>query len=73
MRRRFVASTSVRRHVHAGNLPPPPIFWPPNILNLPPPQYSKPSYAYGSTPESVVKSQHGIHERSSIVAAARAT
>ena len=33
MRRRYVASTSLRRHVPAGNLPPPP---------LPPPQYSKP-------------------------------
>ena len=42
MRRRYVASTSLRRHVHAGNLPPP---WPPNILNLGP-QCSKPSYAY---------------------------
>ena len=35
MRRQYVASTSVRRHVPAGNLAPP---WPP--------QYSKPSYAY---------------------------
>ena len=35
MRRRYVASTSLRRHVPAGNLPPPP--WPPNILNLPTP------------------------------------
>ena len=35
MRRRYVASTSLRRHVPAGNLAPP---WPP--------QYSKPSYAY---------------------------
>ena len=37
-----------RRHVPAGNLASPP--WPPNILNLapPPPQYSKPSYAYVS-------------------------
>ena len=32
MRRRYVASTSLRRHVPAGNLAPP--------------QYSKPSYAY---------------------------
>ena len=31
MRRRYVASTSLRRHVPAGNLPPP------NILNLGPP------------------------------------
>ena len=41
MRRRYVASTSLRRHVPAGNwapLAPPP---PP-----PPPQYPKPSYAY---------------------------
>ena len=35
MRCRYVASTSLRRHVPAGNLAPP---WPP--------QYSKPSYAY---------------------------
>ena len=35
MRRRYVASTSLRRHVPAGNLAPP---WPPpNILNLGPP------------------------------------
>ena len=40
MRRRYVASTSLRRHVPAGNLPPPP-----NILNLAP-QYSKPYSAY---------------------------
>ena len=44
MRPRYVASTSLRRHVPAGNLAPP---WPPNILNLPP-IYSKPSYAYDS-------------------------
>ena len=43
MRRRYVASTSLRRHVPAENLAP---LGPPNILNLPPPQYSKPSYAY---------------------------
>ena len=45
MRRRYVASTSLRRHVPTGNLAPP---WPPppNILNFGPPQYSKPSYAY---------------------------
>ena len=36
-RRRYVASTSLRRHVPAGNLPPPLA-----------PQYSKPSYAYES-------------------------
>ena len=35
MRRHYVASMSLRRHVPAGNLAPP---WPP--------QYSKPSYAY---------------------------
>ena len=42
MRRRYVASTSLRRHVPAGNLAPPwppqnskP--WPPNIPNLPTP------------------------------------
>ena len=34
MRRHYVASTSVRRHVPAGNLPPP---LPPYILNLAPP------------------------------------
>ena len=48
MRRRYVASMSLRRHVPAGNLAP---LAPPNILNLappppPPPQYSKPSYAF---------------------------
>ena len=53
MRRHYVASTSLRRHVVAGNLPPP-LGPPPNILNLappppPPPQYSKPSYAYVSS------------------------
>ena len=42
MRRHYVPLTSLRRHVPAGNLAPPP-----NILNLGPPQYSKPSYAYG--------------------------
>ena len=47
MRRRYVALTSLRRHVPAGNVSP---LGPLNILNLaPPPQYSKPSYAYGST------------------------
>ena len=43
MRRRYVASTSLRRHVSAGNLPPPlalPIF------KTLPPQYFKPFYAY---------------------------
>ena len=35
MRSRYVTSTSVRRHVPAGNFPPSP--WPPNILNLPTP------------------------------------
>ena len=34
MRRNDVASTSFRRHVPAGSLPPP---WPPNILDLGPP------------------------------------
>ena len=37
MRRRYVASTSLRRHVPAANSAP---------LAPPPPQYSKPSYAY---------------------------
>ena len=41
MRRRYVASTSLRRHVPARNLAPlgPPISkpWPPNILDLPTP------------------------------------
>ena len=45
MRRHYVASTSLRRHVPAGNLPPPP--WPPQYSKPWPPQYSKPSYAYG--------------------------
>ena len=45
MRRRYVALTSVRRHVPGGNLAP--LVPPTNILNLAPtPQYSKPSYAY---------------------------
>ena len=49
--RRYVASTSLRRHVPVGNLAPPCPPPPPNILNLAPPtppQYSKPSYAYDS-------------------------
>ena len=37
MRRRYVASTLLRRHLPAGNLPSPPPPWPPNILNLPTP------------------------------------
>ena len=47
MRRHYVASTSLRRHVPAGNLPRPP--WPLKYSKPcppPPPQYSKPSYAY---------------------------
>ena len=44
MRRGYVASTSLRPHVPAGSLAP---LGPSNILNLGPPQYSKPSYAYG--------------------------
>ena len=43
MRRHYVASTSVRRHVPAGNvapLAPPSKHWPPNILNLPTPMNS---------------------------------
>ena len=44
MRRRYVASTSLRRHVPTGNLAPP---WPPQHSKPWPPQYSKPSYAYG--------------------------
>ena len=57
MRRRYVASTSLRRHVPAGNLPPPPLAPlnpppPPNILNLAPTQYSKPSYAYAAAHSS---------------------
>ena len=43
MRRRYVASTSLRRHVPAGNSAPP---WPPKYSKPWPPQYSKPSYAY---------------------------
>ena len=42
MRRRYVASTSLRRHVPAGNLPP----WAPQYSKPWHPQYSKPSYAY---------------------------
>ena len=34
MRRRYIASTSLQRHVPAGNLAP---LGPPNILNLPSP------------------------------------
>ena len=47
MRRRYVASTSLRRHVPTGNLAPP---CPPPPQNSKPwpPQYSKPSYAYES-------------------------
>ena len=40
MRRRYVASTSLRRHVPAGSLAPP------KYSKPWPPQYSKPSYAY---------------------------
>ena len=36
MRRHYVTSTSLRRHVPAGNLAPP-LAPPPNILNLGPP------------------------------------
>ena len=43
MRRHYVASTSLRRHVPAGNLPPP---LAPQYSKPWPPQYSKPSYAY---------------------------
>ena len=48
MRRRYVASTSLRRHVPAGNLAPlgPPQYSKPCPPPPPPPQYSKPSYAY---------------------------
>ena len=46
--RRDVASTSLRRHVPAGNLPPP---WPPQYSKPWPPQYSKPSYAYVVDPD----------------------
>ena len=45
MRRRYVASTSLRRHVPAGNLAPlGPQYskpWPPNSLNLPTPMHMK--------------------------------
>ena len=45
MRRRYVALTSLRRHVPAGNLAPP--LGPPPQYSKPwPPQYSKPSYTY---------------------------
>ena len=43
MRRHYVASTSLRRHLPAGNLAPP---WPPQYSKPWPPQHSKPSYAY---------------------------
>ena len=43
MRRRYVASTSLRRHVPAGNLPPP---LAPNILNLPTPMWCLWDYGY---------------------------
>ena len=43
MRRRYVASTSLRRHVPAGNLPPP---LAPQYSKPAPPKYSIPSYAY---------------------------
>ena len=46
MQRCHVASTSFRRHVPAGNLPPPPLA--PQYSKPWPPQYSKPSYAYVS-------------------------
>ena len=47
MRRRYVASTSLRRHVPAGNLAP---LGPPPQYSKPwPLQYSKPSYAYELT------------------------
>ena len=44
MRCRYVASTSLRRHVPAVNLPP--LAPPPQYSKHWPPQYSKPSYAY---------------------------
>ena len=43
MRRRYVASMSLRRHVPTGNLAP---LGPPQYSKPWPPQYSKPSYAY---------------------------
>ena len=46
-RRRYVASTSLRRHMPNGNLPPPPPLQ--SSKPSPPPQYSKPSYAYGQS------------------------
>ena len=47
MRRHYIASTSLRRHVPAGNLPPPctPPPPPPQYSKPWAPQYSKPSYA----------------------------
>ena len=64
MRRRYVASTSLRRHVPAGNLapPPPPQYskpCPPPTL-IPPPQYSKPSYANVSDLQWLVQSLREI-------------
>ena len=52
---RYVASTSVRRHMPAGNLAP---LAPPISIPCPPPhptpQYSKPSYAYAQNGSSAV-------------------
>ena len=52
MRRHYVASTSLRRDVPAGSLPPP---MPPPYSKPWPPQYSKPSYAYDNDLLVVVK------------------
>ena len=46
MRRRYVASMSLRRHVPDGTLAPP---WPP--------QYSKPSYAYEYSVDKYIRSK----------------
>ena len=69
MRRCYVASTSVRRHVPAGNLAPP---WPPNILNLGPSNFlnlpTPMREAYGKRLETLVMVQkHGLVSRRLVV------
>ena len=68
MRRRYVASTSLQRHVPAGNSAPPsaPQYskaWPPNILNLPTPMVTiKYSCRYSI---GAFKNSNGAYHRSS--------
>ena len=76
MRRHYVASTSVRRHVPAGICPPPP--WPPqyskpcppNILNLPTPIYyyyyyyrQKREYEILKQNHENINKEHGIEKQ----------